>query len=211
MLNVENLDFVTCVNLNHISTPNPDGKQPPRIVYHGIYASQLYGTLFAIYGKFLLDDAKVPNVVRGIHLKLLNYKGVLNLGFPKKSTEVDLIASKNVIDFDVQAAVQNYEMEVKFSKLLEVPKSEFVRLTFNRNLLALKDFEPDFNNQSNLGELKKPRKSPIPVAPYFDTEFQYRDGIDHYDQIVRDGMEAKKSIEVFSFRCVQSIVNVVYY
>lgn len=51
--------------------------------YQSIYASQLYGTFFAVYAKFEVADINPSDGVyklTGLRLKILNYKGIVNLG-----------------------------------------------------------------------------------------------------------------------------------
>lgn len=51
--------------------------------YQSIYASQLYGTFFAVYGKFTVEDTDPSDGIYkllNLRLKILNYKGIINLG-----------------------------------------------------------------------------------------------------------------------------------
>ncbi len=51
--------------------------------YQSIYASQLYGTFFAVYAKFKVEDKDPDDEIyklTGLRLKILNYKGIVNLG-----------------------------------------------------------------------------------------------------------------------------------
>ncbi len=53
--------------------------------YQAIYASQLYGTFFMIYANFTCgkEDKGKGHLLKEIELKIINYKGLLNLGIAK--------------------------------------------------------------------------------------------------------------------------------
>lgn len=75
---------------NYNSTITLNSKDNER--YQAIYASQSYGTFYGIYGKFTVDDVysdkeSVPTskLLKQIDLKLINYKGVLNICLEKDS------------------------------------------------------------------------------------------------------------------------------
>jgi hypothetical protein len=205
---IEELEFVTSVNMRYYKS---DGNKPKR-VYHGVYASQVYGTMFAIYGYFRSPKNQPKNccLVSGVNLRLLNYKGVVNIGFPDTKGDAITNGDDIIIDFNIQGLRTNDEMEITFSHPIEFRKPGRKRIIFNRKLIPLPHFEVDQKNQDNLSKLKRPRPSSVPATPCFDTEFHYRDGVDYYDAIIRDGM-AGVVREAFSFRCVQSNVDLVYY
>jgi hypothetical protein len=215
-------DLVTCVDLKNTDLKDPsDRTAQPKEVFHGIYASQLLGTLFGIYGKFYTDDQKKKGccLVKGVYLKLINYKGIINIGFTTPKMTIKL--TDNVINFNVQGLKNISEMEIIFDEPIEVERGSFKRITFNRIAMALPGFEPDLSSQSSINKLSVPKTSAVPNMPYFDTEFHYRDGIDYYDQVLRPGMYGYKAPtigtasstqqEIFSLRCIQSNVNLVYY
>ncbi|MEQ9300910.1 MAG: hypothetical protein RIF33_20215 [Cyclobacteriaceae bacterium] len=49
--------------------------------FQALYASQLYGTFFSVFGKFTCEEiAEKEYTLKKIEFKLINYKGLLNLG-----------------------------------------------------------------------------------------------------------------------------------
>src|SRR6266496_6182820 len=77
--NIDDFEYSCGVNLNYTEA-EIDGKKKP--VYHFVYASQLYGTIFGIYAKFEPDpEYKGKNyAIKTISFKLINYKGSINIG-----------------------------------------------------------------------------------------------------------------------------------
>ena len=70
-----------------------------------IYASQLYNTFFIVCARFLLDSNE--EILQSIEIKLLNYKGLLNLGL-LQSTKDNLKRDTKIIGglnltLDIQA------------------------------------------------------------------------------------------------------------
>lgn len=72
------MELVTCVDLEY----KKKGDKP---VYQFIYASELYGTMFAIYAKFEYSQVTLPDgpavQIDKIDFQLVNYKGSFNIGF----------------------------------------------------------------------------------------------------------------------------------
>lgn len=61
--------------------------------FQSIYSSQLYGTFFAVYAKFTLDEN--DEKLQTIELALINYKGDYNLGLVEnKITEEELVVNE---------------------------------------------------------------------------------------------------------------------
>ena len=50
--------------------------------YQSIYTSQLYGTFFVVYANFKTEEnlAKDSYFVKNISLRIMNYKGLINIG-----------------------------------------------------------------------------------------------------------------------------------
>ena len=166
---------------------NSSGEHP---VYHFIYGSQLYGTVFAIYGKFNIEFAQEEGgcKVWSIELKLVNYKGILNIGFTKKKPilHVDKEGNNNIY-FGVRGASKLTTQTICFSTPLIVTSIPNF-LTFKRILYPLKGFKFDLCERLCHGNLEKPLSRPIPHEKYFDTEFYYRNGDEYYYRVLRPGM-----------------------
>jgi len=147
-------------------------------------------------------------------MKLLNYKGVINIGFlgtPKFS--IDIINGGNFIDFGVQGANNDVERVVILKKPLIVAERERVRLVFRRTLHPLPGFNKPKSGQ--LVQLNSNKKLPAapPTVPLFDSEFYDRDGIDFYIRDSKPGMaNANPGMNRinFGFRCTESNVNLTF-
>lgn len=218
-------DFVTCVHLNHKIYPaSESGEKNDKVVYHGIYVSQLYGTMFAIYGSFDIreDRGNACCYLTRINLKLLNYKGLVNLGFYQESMVVNSEGpnkeKKEVkkITIPIQALSGKYQMEIILNPPIKVQHGTFERIVFERLLYPINGFGVDPAGQTNIHIVKEVKggavnPTPIPDLPYFDTEFHYRDGVDYYDQLLLPGKKGYRKPGVFSVRCIHSNVNIAYF
>jgi hypothetical protein len=68
---IKDLKFVTSVDLG-LYTRKKKSSQP----YHFVYGSQLYDTLFGVFGKFdVQEDSNGTYFVKGVKLRIFNYKG----------------------------------------------------------------------------------------------------------------------------------------
>jgi len=204
-------ELVTCVHLNCKSEKN-------KAVYHGIYVSQLYGTLFAIYGRFDIDEEKNDCCnVKKIKLKILNYKGLFNVGFNQTSISVEIDPEEMKIVIPVRALSGIDEMEISIKSSIEVERGKHKRIVFSRLLYPIEGFGVDPENQDKIDILKNVKggstnRTDIPDKLIFDTEFNYRDGVDYYDQLLLPGKVGyKPGKPVFSERCLESNVNIAYF
>jgi hypothetical protein len=205
----EKTDLVTCVDLKY---REPDDRENYNDVYHFIYASELYGTLFGIVGKFTFSEETLK--VTGVDLQLLNYKGVMNMGFCYLRPS-DIPASRKLEDiyFGVQGGSLRPNIYIPITdpktgqpSEIQLERGTCKRLVFNRILYPLCGFDHEIG--SFTGEKLS---TPIPNSQFFDTEFKYRDGIDYYNQPVRFGMTGFEEHELITKRCVQSNVNLLYH
>lgn len=166
---------------------NQIGEHP---IYHFIYGSQLYGTVFAIYGKFNIepnpDDGSCK--VWSIELKLVNYKGMVNMGFTKRKPVpfVDDDGNENIY-FGVQGASKRATQTICFNEPIIVT-SEPLMLTFKRILYPLKGFKFSLHERLCHGDIEKPLSKPIPHKNNFDSEFYYRNGDEYFYTALRPGM-----------------------
>lgn len=132
--------------------------------YQAIYTSQSYGTFYVVYAEFTTEEDNDNYYVKNIKLKLVNYKGLINLGI----ADATFIPIKDKFDGHSRGAlisltVKAFEHEDFIIKNCDAthpfPKLNSY-LKVNRKLLAM-----------------HPDKSPIENG-IFDEEFYYRDGID---------------------------------
>ncbi len=230
MIDFEKLDLVTSIDLRNEKT---EEKQ----VYQLLYGSQLYGTDFDVYAKFegekiTLNDGKYEGreitktkgeleayKTEKISLILLNYKGILNLGFSGKfKFELDPVTAEKTFYLEVQGASANIKDEFTFKKdvaPLIVPKGELVRLLVQRILIPLPDFRILLSDVRNDSEIDQRRKLPQhpPVTPLFDSEYFERDGIDLYKLNDKPGMADMDNREKMfrpGGRCNAGIVSLIY-
>ena len=149
-----------------------------------IYSSQLYGTFFSV---FALVDANKDNGneynLESIHLKIMNYKGVVNLGITKAVFEPnkDIENRKGgVLKIQVQAL---HTMDVD---LFPVENCQGQKLNIGGNIQTLRYVKPMHVTDSSRGDsYSNPEQLKNSV---FDEEFYYREG-----KLYDDNMAKKKS------------------
>jgi hypothetical protein len=180
---IQDLDLITTVDLSYTG----DGIKP---VYHFIYASQLYGTLFAVYANFVGTNNGPNFEITKITMRLINYKGLVNIGFTddislrgKDFNAGDALMEVNEINFGVRAASKVVEKILPLAAPIILINGISIPLVFNRTLYPMQEFQ-SFQTRSagNLGE--EP-----PLTDMFDTEFYERDGVDFYKHAPKEGME----------------------
>ncbi|MBS1486766.1 MAG: hypothetical protein JST43_04190 [Bacteroidetes bacterium] len=194
-------DLVTCVDLNHTT---PTDKKEFDEVYHFLYASQAYQTLFAVYGKF--DFSAEDMKVKGVDLQLLNYQGLINVGFCDVSaSDIPKDSKTGDFFFGIQGGSQIRNMYLPVidyqdnnqPTALQLKKGKATRIMFTRVLYQMDGFDKLDSN--------KLQKSVL-----FDTEFYSRTGTEWFANARHPGMTgAPKS--VVTKRCWQSAVNLIHY
>lgn len=208
-----NIELVTCVDVRNVTTSGPN----PKPVFQFLYASQLYGTLFAIYGQFTsktLPDGS--REVESVKLMLVNYQGVLNIGFTNHPLYYDGTAEQRLY-FGVRGACSvNEKPEFKFNPSLKIPAGGHFRLRLARILYPLTDFEFVPSDRQPLKDIDQELSKPIPQSQHFDTEFQYRSGAGFYDHALKPGLVEHSGLSIeklikdgplVSFRCHEGQVN----
>jgi hypothetical protein len=206
MQTITNLDLVTAVYLN------PSKIKPKKTVYQFIYAGQLYGTFFAVFATFKgKKTGSGPNesfVINKMHMELVNYKGIVNIGFTKRKPEWRT-DDPNLLEFFVRGASRTVNQKHDFGdQPIIVKKGELRRIIFGRTLLPLPAFEKYLKKRSsNSGRLLDGEP---PIAPVFDSEYNTRDGIDFYDNDIRPGLSRLKGLDAVGYRCNTSNVNFIF-
>jgi hypothetical protein len=191
---LQDLELITTVDLAYKGT----GDKP---VYHFVYASQLYGTLFAVYAKFDGQEADASFIVNSVTLRLINYKGEINIGFTG-----DVQINGQDVNFGVIAASIDQERTVTVTPALTVAKGNILALTFNRTVHPM----PAFNSYQS--RPAGPLGVPPPSEPLFDSEFFERDGVDFFKSELREGMagfpaSSGQSHSIVGTRCRQGFAN----
>ena len=203
---IQDLDLITTVDLSYVG----EEKRP---VYHFIYASQLYGTLFAIYAKFDGKNDGKTFEINTITMRLINYKGIINIGFTndfsirgKDINSDDFLMKGNEINFGVRGTSLDVEKIVPLSPPIVLTKGVLLPLMFNRTLHPLTEF------QTYQGRSAGPLGTEPPTTELFDSEFYGRDGSDFYKQEPREGMDGYQPPplrhSIIGGRCLQSNVSV---
>lgn len=171
-------NLIAAVDLNVYI--EPDDKTPLQF----LYGSQLYGTLFGISGDFQVKHIEGDEYeIQSVTLKLYNYKGVLNIGFTE---HVPFLNAPTNIFFAVQGGSTKTEATVLFEKPIPIIKGESHQFRFNRILYPL----PGFDDQNELTTNENGSiASPIPDGPLFDSEFEERNGTEHYKKSLTPGMK----------------------
>jgi len=202
-------NFITSLDLTHLEIHDD---QP---VEHFVYASSLYGTTFGVFcqvkGKTI---DKHSFKIEALELRIINYVGVINIGFLKNNgrqlhNSYD-IAAKTVF-FAVQGANTNNKLRITVNGGLTIKKGFPVTLTFNRRLHPLKEFA---RINKNVEDRTRQSEEAVPLTPLFDTEFNYRNGVDLYFNLLRPGMlgfvEPTDVTPLPSPRCHIGFVRVVF-
>lgn len=125
-----------------------------------IYGSSSYGTMYCVYAKFNIEEKKNNRIIiKDIAYTIVNYKGVVNIGF-KEKPEFKISDDKEslIIDIKVKGFSKNNKTTSK-NKNIELDNS-FKKLVVDRKLLPLKGENPPSQIHEGL----------------FDEEFFYRDG-----------------------------------
>jgi hypothetical protein len=203
-------NFITSLDLgNNVVLDGPAKGKP---VNHFVYGSSLYGTMFGVFCQINGQDGNNSFKIDSLLLKIINYSGVLNIGFwtggtVARNNRFDI--QRGVIHFAVQGANIIDELSIP-TPSLEVREKEPVTLIFKRTLHPLDGFL-SFND----GNQDPTRQSTeiIPKKPVFDTEFNHRNGVDLYFNQLRPGMFGFREPDetpLPSPRCHEGFVRLVY-
>ncbi|HYC86287.1 MAG TPA: hypothetical protein VEB86_13735 [Chryseosolibacter sp.] len=181
-------EFLTSVNLSIADSYSREKKEKVP-VYHFVYGSQLYGTLFGVFARF-----NIKRVTKGkssfyqisrMTLQLLNYQGALNIGFAKNNDAYMYDAKEKQFYFCVIGGSKRYTKPFKFPKPIKLIEGESIPLVFNRLLLPLPGFGPKGHDKH---DSTTPLDTPVPDTEFFDTEYHFRSGEEWYNSVLRPGM-----------------------
>ncbi|MEJ1242195.1 hypothetical protein WBG78_28865 [Chryseolinea sp. T2] len=207
----EDDNYIVSVDLDY------DGK-PGQKVRHFLYGSQVYDTMFGVYGIFEGKKTDSAFVIEKITLELVNYKGLINVGFtddrltfgkaPKKISPQTF--EENSLYFFVQGTSLTTTKRLELDSPIKIAKGQRLPIALKRMLCPL----PESVAPAARGEGKK-----TPHGQIFDSEFYYRNGVDLAEQDPRPGQfnPNKPATEVSggetdmpSLRCHQSNINLFY-
>lgn len=188
--------FITTVDLTKPFDEN---------IYQFIYGSQLYGTLFAVYGLFdCTSQANNTVNVNRIRFQLINYRGCVNLGIDHID---ELILRKDSIVLPIiklfvkplLPSINHIDYYLK-DKELQITSDQIIVL----ERLAM-PFDERIKGENTNGESQG--------KIFFDTEFNYRDGYYENAQPIRPGHidwegDLGDPIIFPSLRCIFSLLRV---
>lgn len=134
-----------------------------------IYTSQLYGTFFGIYAKVNArdNDQKDYWTLDAMELKIMNYKGIVNLGI----TQAKLIESKHdgIHNNDARLYVEVQACYNMPDEFIKVENSSGQKFTKGKANIRLERFLKPMHAHSN--GVKQQLNDGV-----FDEEFFYREG-----------------------------------
>ncbi len=169
------MEFITKIHL---------GEKKENENYQCIYSSQMYGTFFSIFA--LVDtsynDGDDFYTLKGIDLKIINYKGVVNLGI----IGAELVDKE--FDPDNPNEVTRRLLKIGVKPLLDTPddvevdlKSKNLKCNIGSEILVERFLAPMHNDGST-----------SEANGTFDNELFYREGIYKKDSpILRTGYEIR--------------------
>ncbi len=137
-----------------------------------VYSSQNYGTFYSVYLSLESKPGSKPNQIEisNIHFKIVNYKGIINMGIVKVGVRKD--ETEGYLEFEVQVRAMERNREFPLVEPngdpmeIKIDRSKINRVIITRLLLPMStnDFNPALgpNHVNNA---------------VFDDEFYYRDGL----------------------------------
>lgn len=210
MATIEN--FITTLDLKNLVIQN--GPDKGELVEHFIYASSIYGTTFGVFCKIEGEELNKDSFkINTLLLRIINYVGVINIGFLNNEVGQSHSAydrKRETVSFAVQGANSCDELSIDLkSEKVIVTSIVPVTLTFERTLHPLKDFVA---LNKDVPSRTEQSAYPVPKKDLFDTEFNYRNGVDLYYQLLRPGMLGFESTRqpLPSPRCHQSFVRFIF-
>ncbi len=129
-----------------------------------LLASQSFGTFYCIYGKF---DISETGLLSKIEFRLINYKGICNVGFFPKNSKIKL----EVIE--VKSENLNYKRLVIKIPLIGFSGKQRAEANISN---AINDHEINFNEIEEIIIFRGIIKNDFIDDNVFDSEFNYRDG-----------------------------------
>lgn len=148
--------------------------------FQAIYASQRYGTFYGLYGRFNIEKRGRKTFLHGVDLKLINYKGILNISIEtdpdsvaldEKAKEMNRGINVILLKVKVRAKIQdpNYESSLRLMNPIEIKRGTFFSV--------ITDVIPVGGH--------KDIKAPF-IGGVFDNEFFFRDGLSHVEREITD-------------------------
>lgn len=207
---LDQIELITSVDLNY--RQGNSGKP----VYHSVYGSSVYDSLFGIFAKF--DGAQAGNAfeVTKIHFKIVNYSGNFTIGF---HSAPEINDDNSVVTLNIRGMSVDDEEELSPKNKLTIQKGVPYRIVFERLLHPL--LPSKFPTRKPGEDISQRIQGEVPHEPVFDSEFYHRNGVDYYHRELRPGHVGHKETGTGnnkstsgilwpSPRCTQSDVNLIF-
>ena len=206
MENKLGFELITSVDLSY------EG-QSGKPVFQFLYGSQLYGTLFGIYGNFKTVKNGNDMLIKEIDFQLINYKGMINIGFTPNKIVYNDDADK-IFYLKVQEMQTERKHRCKLKDPIKITSGNRMPITFHRIVYPLQGFEfPVDESGVKTGGIRE--RDVNRNMKLFDVEFNYRDGTflrdrNHQKGMYGEDIDPEKRMLLASPRCHQSYVNLFY-
>ncbi len=124
-----------------------------------LIASQLYGTFFGVYGKFIAQCNKGKATVSEVVFRIINYKGIINLGI----ADIDFKKIQGRFTFTITLkGLGPIVQSVSF-----IPSTGPLILDHDTEIIVRRELKPFLDNP----------KEEIFTSGTFEEEFYFRDGL----------------------------------
>ena len=187
---MENSESINSQFVNTISLRDNDNFQQ-------IYASQLYGTHFCVYGKFHANFVSDKVLLDRVDLKLINYKGLYDIGIVEDKTKA---FQGTIIDFEDAIGV-----DLCVRGLVDNPKP-YITINFDDyDITKIKNFDV-FRTLLPLHDLNASGEKIALKNGLFDSEFFLRDGL----AVPATRMTEPRTHHKSGFRCYSSRNRIIF-
>ncbi len=162
-----------------------------------VFASQVYGTFFGIYSKFEVEKQASGVLVKKIVFRLINYKGIINLGITNIELKKERRGSKK------------YVFNIKLKGLM--PLFQDFPFVPPGNVPLLLDSSDEFIVKRELESFSYDEEDVI-TDGVFDDEFYFKDGlfpIKSPKSELEAKIEKRFPIQGLGPRCPKTLVQVV--
>ncbi len=144
--------------------------------YQLIYSSQLYGTNFDVYGKFTIDKTIGEDTCKILHahFKLLNLKGIIDIGIYGKP----FLEIKNVKINNKDVKVIHVELKLQAMSSQKAKDSTDIDIDLESKKIKVDKTLPFLLNRKLVPLAGDLCKNPL-VNGVFDVEYFKRDGLQY--------------------------------
>lgn len=203
-----------------------------------LYATQLYGTLYGVYGKFTSTADGNKRIINRIDFIGINYKGEANLRLCLDSKNPDMIRQKEPPTTSGSSPNKEIKMDLWVERDISDPVDILRKPYLDLDQISGQDYSVENGDYFRI-ERKLERMNPITtpkmrdrafVKGHFDSEFYVRDGLlikpkaDHPGSIdysassggevsVNDEFSSRNNkfnILISSINCTPSVIKLIF-